>query len=331
VKPGWFTAAYSRLVAPNRPVMWAEFGYTIWNPATAGPSEKPQDFADAFDRRFYPPGVIAFTERYYRAFYDMALKSGASGTVCWWYPGGFRYGENSDFGIINPDGTWRGLTRIIAEYAPRFANRAAPPAPNAWITVDRDAHPDGLYGLYAAHREAFWRLIAEGRFPGLRTESTGKTSADAPLIAVGNTPCNGSNPPKYLNAEFESLEVEDAQGNWVPVPYEGGAVAVKAGAPIRLRAVLGNNGAVAWLAQSSMISKGAVFLSVRSAGDETLIPLPVEVPPLGTSGVVAGELPPVREETTVTLECVARSRCRFGEKRRLVLKVEGRTGTVGSR
>ena len=37
--------------------------------------------------------------------YRMFIESGADGVFFWWYPGGFRLGENSDFGIINPDGT----------------------------------------------------------------------------------------------------------------------------------------------------------------------------------------------------------------------------------
>ena len=35
----------------------------------------------------------------------LLIESGADGVYFWWYPGGFRVNENSDYGIINPDGT----------------------------------------------------------------------------------------------------------------------------------------------------------------------------------------------------------------------------------
>ena len=38
VRPGWFTVAYCRAVAPELPVLWAEFGYSVWDPASAAPA-----------------------------------------------------------------------------------------------------------------------------------------------------------------------------------------------------------------------------------------------------------------------------------------------------
>ncbi|MGC8669344.1 MAG: hypothetical protein ACP5VE_14650 [Chthonomonadales bacterium] len=169
VRDGWFTVAYAHLTAPGRPVMWAEFGYTSWNPGAATPAPKSAPFAERFDRRFYPPQTVQFIERFYSDFYRMVLKSGSNGSVCWWYPGGFRYGENSDFGIINPDGTWRGVTRVINRYAPAIRNRRKLPVPDAWITVDRDAHPDGIYGIYNACKDQFWKLVQDGHYPGLKS------------------------------------------------------------------------------------------------------------------------------------------------------------------
>ncbi|HSV75272.1 MAG TPA: hypothetical protein VLH79_16070 [Chthonomonadales bacterium] len=320
VKSGWFTAAYSRMVAPGRPVVWTEFGYTSWDPPSASPASSRASFAERFERRFYPPATVAFIERFYRHIYNMVLRSGASGTVLWWYPGGFRVGENSDFGIINPDGSWRGLSRIVAEYAPRFARHSPPREPDAWITVDRDAHPDGLQGIYAAHRDAFWRLIEEGRFPGLRHEGIGTNSATAPLVAVGNTPLNGSNPPKHLNAEYEVLQVMDATGRWTDVRPAGGSIRVAAGRPVRVRAVLGNNGAAAWLSPRRHRGDGAVYLAARGPSGETLMALPGNVPTLGTSGLVEGQLPALAAAAQVEFQCVARGRSRFGERWTVVLQ-----------
>ncbi len=97
VRPGTFTAAYARLCDARKPVMWAEMGYTVWDMNRMAPD----------------PEKLAFEARYYADFYRMLIESGADGIFFWWYPGGFRLGENSDFGIINPDGTDRPVTKVI--------------------------------------------------------------------------------------------------------------------------------------------------------------------------------------------------------------------------
>ncbi len=328
VKPGWFTVPYARLTAPGHPVLWAEFGYTIWNrgadiaePASASPE-------DALDRRFYQPETIAFTENYYRCFFDMALKSGSAGTVCWWYPGGYRFGENSDFGIINPDGTWRGLTRIIAEYAKKFAARPLPPQPDAFIQVDRDAHADGLFGIYTQAQDEFWKLIAQGKTPGLRADGDGTDSATAPRVAVGNVPITGSNPPKHLNAEFDSLQVRNADGQWQDVPYEGATVTVKAGEPIRIRGVAGNTGKAAWLPSSAGVGPVVLIARCRNAmaaggnGDALGIgPLEASVQPLGTSDTMVAEMPALPDGARIRVEMTLRGVSGFGEVRWVTVRV----------
>jgi hypothetical protein len=317
VRPGWFTTAYARMAAPGRPVLWAEFGNSIWNRGEPSTPATKLSFEDAFDHRHYAAATIAFTERYYREFYMMTLESGADGTVCWWYPGGFRFGENSDFGIINPDGTWRGLTRIIAEYSRRFARREPVRAPDAWITVDRDRHPDGIYGMYGACKDEFWRLVNDGRFPGLRTEGDDADSASAPLVAVGGVPCTGSNPPRHLNAEFESVEVRDRDGRWVVVPYEGGTVRVRSDARVSIRIVAGNNGSAKWLSRP-----GAGQVRVIALADNRIIgaaAIALDVPRYGTSEPVMIELEPVASASVVAITMEADGRSRFGERRRIEL------------
>ena len=100
-----------------------------------------------------------------------------------------------------------------------------------WIEIDRDKHPIGFGGVYVDAKEEFWRAVDKGLTPGLRTSGTGTTSANCPLIAVGGNPCNGSNPPKYLDAVFDSFEVQDVEGKWVPVA-NGAEVAVSKGGEV---------------------------------------------------------------------------------------------------
>ncbi|MBM3498065.1 MAG: hypothetical protein FJX74_05280 [Armatimonadetes bacterium] len=306
VVPGWFTAAYSRYAAPGRPVMWAEFGCSVWDQARMTQDE----------------GRLAFAAQFYRDFLTMSLKSGAGGAVCWFYPGGYRYNERSDYGIINPDGTWREVTSVLHEFsAPMTAGRG-PYWPDVQLRVDRDADARGMQGIWAAVGGEFLAAIEAGKRPALAPAAgPGSSSAD-PVIAVGNRPYGGSNPPKYLNAEFNRFEVQDAEGRWVAIEQDGQEVNVAAGKPVPMRASVGNTGRAKWLWRSG---PGRVFLASTEDSPVTVRALPAEedVPPLGDATFnVFGVLWQGGERTTLTFEMLADGRARFGEKLTVVLVPE---------
>ncbi|WCJ60216.1 hypothetical protein NXS98_03550 [Fontisphaera persica] len=152
VRPGHFTAAYARLCNAGLPVVWAEMGNSVWDMNRMAPS----------------PEKLSFTAQYYRDFYRMLRESGADGVFFWWYAGGFRLYENSDYGIINPDGTDREITGVIREEGARFMRAAKPASPDYWIEVDRDRDARGLHGIYEAVKEEYWQAVAAGRIPALR-------------------------------------------------------------------------------------------------------------------------------------------------------------------
>jgi hypothetical protein len=153
VKPGRFTADYARLCAPNKPVVWAEVGYSVWDNLHMSPAA----------------GKLAFQARYFSDFYRMMTGSGTDGIFFWWYPGGYRLNEQSDFGIINPDGTDRPVTKIIREQGARFLKASQSKwRPDYWITVDRDRDARGLFGIYEAVKDEYWRAVAAGKTPGLK-------------------------------------------------------------------------------------------------------------------------------------------------------------------
>ena len=154
VRAGDFTAAYARLCDAGKPLIWAEMGYNAWDMNRMAPD----------------PEKLAFEGRYYADFYRMMIESGAEGIFFWWYPGGFRLGENSDFGIINPDGTDRPVTKVIRSEGLRFLKAREPAEPDYWIAVDRDRDARGLFGIYEAAKLEFWKAMDEGHRPGLKWE-----------------------------------------------------------------------------------------------------------------------------------------------------------------
>jgi hypothetical protein len=152
VKVGIWTIAYARACNPDLPVIWAEFGNTLWSGSLNGPDPKRMESIT----------------RWYDDFYKMIEMADGNGSICWWYPGGFRVGENSDFGVINPDGSWRPITQVIHDWAPKLtAPRPRRPVTD-WIGYDPAAGVRGVTGIYEQTQAAFWRSVAAGGTPGLR-------------------------------------------------------------------------------------------------------------------------------------------------------------------
>jgi len=307
VKEGRFTADYARCMAPGRPVMWAEFGCSVWD----------------MTRLSQNPDRLKFQAQFYRDFYRMLGESHVSGSVCWWFPGGFRVGENSDFGIINPDGTFRETSEVIRDISGAMKALGPRPAPTHWITIDRDASPLGLQGVYQAVQQEYWAAIERGEVPGLRTAGMGTTSANCPLVAVGNTPYNGSNPPKWLNAEFAYVQILDAKGQWQEITDDGATVQVKRGQPIKCRAQVGNTAEAAWLAPGTHPGQqGVVYLSARpGSGLQFRQPIPQDVAWLGDAIIEEFTLTQgITDPTHVAFEMTADARAWFGERLELDLQ-----------
>ena len=303
IKPGWFTYEYGRWANPELPVLWAEAGVHVWDMSTMTPSQERLEFQGA----------------YFENYYRMMMKSGADGIYWWWYPGGFRTNENSDYGVINPDGTDRPVTKVIREHAERFTQAPDAESVDTWLTFNRDAHVDGLTGIYTALEGEFWSAINSGKTPGLRTEATGTDSTNCPPVAVGNVPWTGQNPPKYLDAFFDRAEIQSGDHGWRPVS-SGDTVAVPAGEPACIRMFLNNLGEAALAPPAETGGQaGSVYLTV--SGDlEQEIPLPHRISRF-EQAVLELELtvPPGREQTWAVLRLNAEGRSPFGPKFTLFL------------
>lgn len=302
VKPGWFTCEYGRWANPALPLIWAEAGVSVWSHALMTQTEERLDFQATF----------------YTDMYKMMLGSGADGIYWWWYPGGYRTNERSDYGIINPDGTDRPVTKVIRETAETFINAPSAKPVDHWITFNRDPHPDGIAGIYDAVKDEFWAAIEDGKTPGLRTDGTGTTSADCPLTAVGNVEYNGSNPPKYLDGFFDVVEVRNDAGAWQRVADGGFVVGVGEGKPVVARLTITNLGEAAWLPLPAMNVTGSVSVFT---GD-VRIPVFERVEKFGQIVLEEVTLMPegVSEPTPIELRFEAQGRAVFGPRFTIVAR-----------
>jgi len=303
-----FTTAYGRYAGNGKPVFWAEFGSSIYPYDTTGEKEAAQ-------------------AKLHRGFAQMLLDSGANGLASWWSVGGYRVDERSDFGIIAPDGTPRASALELKRLARQATSPRSTRPPSVWITIDRDLHTAAYQAVYENHKQSSVDALKAGKMVGVRTEGTGTTSANRPLIAVGNVPYDGFNHLKFLNAEFNRVQIKNAKGNWQDVE-NGDTVEVAPGRPIEVQVSAGNLGEARWLAKGDI---GAVRLigddrsDANSSGRPRLtfaIPLPgnvaryqdIEFAPFVVTPAITRD-----SEAVFTLE--AKGRARFGERRRVILRV----------
>ena len=275
---GWITQ-YVDATTGGKPIVWSEFGRSVWDARTMGASQAGIENQGMYSARFY------------RA----ALRAGANGTVPWWWPGGYRVGEKSDYGIIEPSGAERPSARLIRQYADSFSAPRVRAKPDEWMDYDRDAHAGGYCrAAFVEGAEAYAASQAKGKLLGIRLDGTTFDSGNCPLVAVGGVPYDGTNPPKHLDAEFDRIEFA-----------REGDVAV-------VRASLGNVGAAAWLPGAA--KRGGVELVARNKDGRELtrVPVPARVERLGATGEMCLRVQ-ARGRVTVRLE--ARGRCAFGEVR----------------
>ena len=254
VKHAMFEKPYARWAAPSLPLVWTEVG--VSELMGTGDTKTTQALIDA-------------QSRYHANWYRVLNAGGGDGIFWWWYPGGYRFGEGTDYGIINSDGSDRPVSKVIRENAQKFINGPDMKQPNHWIDFDTTETAGFPANMYDRIKGEFWKAIDDGKMLGFRTKGTGTTSADCPLTAVGGNPFDGNNPPEYLDGAFDKVEVMGAGGKWISV-MRGGTVKVSTGRKVVARVTVTNLGEAKWLPGNGT---GCVQIAALG-GDSFLVELP---------------------------------------------------------
>lgn len=295
MRQGVFTNIYSRYANPNAVVQWMEFGKSIWTGS---------NFTDNSTS-------LKFQADYYKSFFDMLMLGHTSGLYAWWWAGGYRIGENSDFGIISPDGSDRPVTKVFREYAKKFLD--APPLsnPNCFIEIDRDLYPDGLRGMYNAVEAPLFRALGEGLAVEFVDKANGKTSKDVSLEEVGNRQYEGYL-LKHLDAVVVSLTAILDNGNRIALQSGDTLNSLKSKA-FTLSVKVINSTYATWLCGDE---DGSVSLvSDEDSAYQFSLPLYADVKKRERASfhiTIACE-----EKGTLSCHLTAKNRCHFGEKIKL--------------
>ena len=230
---GIFTNAYSRYCKPDSPVMWKEFGHHIWSGSNFNNTSRYQ----------------AVQADYYAKLYDMMIAGHTGAAYCWWFPGGFRTNENSDYGIINPDGSDRLVTGVIRKYREPFLNQPSFGEPDVFFEVDRDKSATGIKGMYENIKDEFLSAVKSGKTAALKDISTGTNTATVADTSIsGGGKAGETNPSKFVNGEFRSVYVKLSDGSWKRVNHRGN-VKLPAG-PVEIKVIMGNSLRTEWLSKS---------------------------------------------------------------------------------
>ncbi len=250
---GGFDNAYCLYVSNNKPICWVEYASGTWG-------------FNIYEYKDYDDETTQKQIEYYRNLLKMTYDTFANGSLGWWYPAGTRLGEESDLGLIKPDGRIRPAAKEITKAVKWFHRDADIPAPNHYITINRDKYVTGYAGIRAEHVKQYVDAFREGKIPGIRTEGTGTTSINTPLIAIGDNAYNGNNPPKYLNAEF----------NWIKINgktiKENSEIKVNKDSPIIIEASVGNTAEAKWISSAAK-EDGTVHMIIESNSDRVTIPI----------------------------------------------------------
>jgi len=291
LRKGGLVTLFYRFLSREKPVVWMEFGYTV--NGMFGPWKTGMEHL--------APAELAIQRTEHENFFRMFLESGARGAAPWWFPGGYRVGEGSDFGVLEPDGSERPVCQVLRDFLPEFArvntdtciaDAGSPEEADTVIGLDFDAHYADAWELYSSK---YLDAVKSGKMPKLRTAGTGTTSADCPLTAVGNVSINGHNPPQWLNAEFNSVEIRlSPGGDWQAV-RPGQTVSVDQGVKVECRVSIGNTAEATWLAPTDGRTKelGVVHLGcqVGSPGTQFTRPIVADTPYLADAGCEAFDIP----------------------------------------
>lgn len=195
-----FSNAYNRYIQPGTPVVWKEYGKHVWSGS---------NFPDGDNGNLH--NLLISQEEYYKTSLEYCLRGHTAGMFAWFYAGGFRPGENSDYGIVNPDGSDRPATKLLREYAPKFLTLGKCPAPDVILTVERDDSNRGIFGMYDQAKDALRQAFDEGKsvaFINKKQMAVGDTVyADTTLDeAVGGTAAEGEYPLRYVNGMIKNVE-----------------------------------------------------------------------------------------------------------------------------
>lgn len=302
-----FVDAYCRWAGNGKPVFWSEFGASIW------------------------PGCEAADYERQRAVWANSLElvvfAGANGDAGWWWPGGYRVNERSDYGCVEPWGEPRPSALELKKWARQVCGRGVDDLPVREIAIDRDRDVRGLAGLWEKHLDEYLRLADGNCRVVVKSAGDGRNSADVEILGVGNVSYATGGPVKYLNSEVVAVSVKVGGEMCVPkddLLWREVTVEVPAGQPAQVDLRLLNTGEAAWACAATAAGKPGAVRLIEVMTGKPLAEISADVPRHGETALrlELERTPEVGQERGTTVQLEAAGRCCFGQV--ITLRLRGR-------
>lgn len=246
-----FVNLYAQFAMPDSPVVWKEFGESVWQGSNFLP-----------DTHLKRAAALKRQVTTAKAMLDSAIATHSTAMYWWCYSAGYRAGEESDCGVVNPDGSDRPVTKLFREYRSKFMNQKTRGKADVTFTVDRDLSASGWKDMYTSIKTELLAAIDAGKTVALVDAATGKTTANVSDAAVGGCgKASATNPARYVNGEFDLVQVRGSDGIWRTVT-EGDHVSLPNGA-VDVRVTVQNTQRAEWLSSG----KGAVSIVSADTSD----------------------------------------------------------------
>jgi hypothetical protein len=235
------------------------------------------------------------------------LTGHTGGAYCWWWAGGYRVGENSDYGVVNPDGSDRQVTQVLRKYAPLFLSQPALPAPDYFIRINRDAFQSGLKGLYESIQDELFSAIKSGKTVAFTSGAEDYDTSTVPATGLGDTEYSSQMPLRYVNGQIRKVEIVRADGSSEEVKH-GATIKARDG-EFTLRVTVCNTGRAAWADSGT---GGVYVVSSSDSGLAVKSDIVGAVPYLGMA-VAEGKYTAPEGSVRVSLRFEAQDRFVFGD------------------
>jgi hypothetical protein len=192
VKQALFANVYARYTNPGKPVVWKEYGKHVWNGSNFNNNS----------------GNLDAQKSYYEAVLAELYKAYTSALYCWFFPGGYRCGENSDYGIKNPDGSDRPVTETLRRYAELFKSQGLRAESDYFIATERDDYTNGITGMYDDIKDELIQAFGDGRSAALvnKLQNDGIIFADECLDSAVGGAMADIYPLRYVNGQVLKTE-----------------------------------------------------------------------------------------------------------------------------
>ena len=214
-----FANAYARYAQPDAPVVWKEYGKTVW-------------YGSNFGSNSYP---CEGQREYYEKVLSHALAAESDAMYCWFYAGGYRVDEKSDYGIFNPDGSPRPAAELLREYAPKFLGQGERKEADITLVLERDDGARGIFDMFDECKETLRKAFAEGKTVKIVNRKQSESADTLTEYAVGGTDTDGKYPLRYVNGAVRAVEKVTKDGknvlrvtvvNTLPSLWKAGTVSV---------------------------------------------------------------------------------------------------------